>query len=151
MGAMIAFVRKEVHEVQPTKDNNLVTSLTHILDCFLEPYRETETKKITKEDLDLLNKSIESIFMFAMVWSFGCTGDQDSRKKFNNVMRESTGVFPFEHTVYDYYFDAETKEFINWTEQFKDFEIDNKLQYHEIMIPNVDSTRNSHLTRMLQQ
>jgi dynein heavy chain len=49
------------------------------MDCFLENYKETEAKKITHEDLDILDHSLESIFMFSLVWSFGCTGDYASR------------------------------------------------------------------------
>ncbi len=78
-----AFIRQHVHEVQPTKDNSLMASLTHMLDCFLEAYRESETKKITKEDLDLLAAHLDSIFFFAVVWSLGCTGDSESRQKFD--------------------------------------------------------------------
>ena len=70
-----SFVRAHVHEVQPTQDNSLMTSLTHMLDCFLEVYRESETKKITKEEIELLEKHLESIFFFSVVWSLGCTGD----------------------------------------------------------------------------
>lgn len=68
------FVRSNVTELQPTKDNNLVQSLTHILDCFFENFRENEAKKISNEEIDNLLKDIESMFMFAAIWSFGCTG-----------------------------------------------------------------------------
>ena len=114
-----------------------------MLDCFLESYRETEAKKITNEDLDNLSNSIEQIFIFALTWSFGCTGDYQSRLKFDKNLREISNVFPEEGLVYDYYFDTEDFKFVPWVEQFKDFEVENNLQYHEIMIPNIDSTRNT--------
>ena len=53
------------------------------MDCFLEAYKETEAKKITNDDLEILDFSIEHIFMFALTCSFGCTGDYDSRLKFS--------------------------------------------------------------------
>ena len=31
---------------------------------------------------------IEKIFVFCCVWSFGCTGDYASRKKFDTKIRE---------------------------------------------------------------
>jgi dynein heavy chain, axonemal len=145
------YVRLQVREVQPTRDNNLVASLTHILDCFLENYRETEARKITGEDLENLSATIEAIFMFALTWSFGCTGDSESRDKFNLHIKELTDVFPAEGTIYDYYFDTTERQFVAWNELFKEFEINNNHQYHEIMIPNVDSTRNTYLTTMLVQ
>jgi len=104
-------VRTDVHEIQPTKDNSLITSLTHMLDCFLEVYRESETKKITNEDLDQLIKHLEAIFFFSVVWSFGCTGDADSRHKFDVYVKSLTKVFPEQKSVYNYYFNTTDKAF----------------------------------------
>lgn len=50
--------------------------------------------------------------------------------------------------VYDYSYDQRTKEFVSWSEQFKDFSVD-KLVYNEIMIPTNDSTRNIYLMKLL--
>lgn len=50
--------------------------------------------------------------------------------------------------VYDYQFNLATKEYISWSENYKDFAID-KLVYNEIMIPTNDSTRNIFLMKLL--
>lgn len=52
-----------------------------MLSCFIEPYRETEYKKISIEEIETLESQIESIFLFSVVWSLCCTADAPSRKK----------------------------------------------------------------------
>jgi hypothetical protein len=49
----------------------------------IAPYVETELKKISNEDLDILEQSIEYIFHFALVWSIYSTVDWDGRQKLN--------------------------------------------------------------------
>jgi dynein heavy chain len=96
------FIRLEVNEIQSTQDNNLVSSFMKLLDCFLENYKETETKKISNDDIELLDGSIESIFLFCLTWSFGCTGDYASRLKFDKKLRSLNGRFPEQGLIYDY-------------------------------------------------
>ena len=36
-------------------NNNLTISLTKLLNCFLQNYKDTEVKKVTKEELDQLD------------------------------------------------------------------------------------------------
>lgn len=62
-----------------TSDGNLAQSLMRILDCFLENFKETEIKKVSDEDLQVLENSIEKIFHWAIVWSVGCTTDLEGR------------------------------------------------------------------------
>ena len=45
-------------------------------------------KKVAKEDYDLLESQLEPIFIFCLIWSVGCTGDYESREKFNLFFRE---------------------------------------------------------------
>ena len=33
--------------------------MLRLLDCFLEVYRETETKKVSNEEIDIIDNSIE--------------------------------------------------------------------------------------------
>jgi dynein heavy chain len=72
------------------------------------PYVETEIKKVSNEDLDLLEQSIEYIFHFALVWSLLATVDFDGRVKLDTYHRQQmkqfkAGIaFPDEGAVYDY-------------------------------------------------
>jgi dynein heavy chain len=40
-------------------------------------------------------------------------------------------------------------QFVGWQESFANFDIDPKLQYHEVMVPTIDSTRNIFITKIL--
>ncbi len=40
-------MRKNVKEISPTVNNNLVSSMMKIVDCFFAPYTETEIKKVS--------------------------------------------------------------------------------------------------------
>lgn len=71
-----------------TKDNALITSICRIIECFLDDYRETEVKKVTVEELESLEDKLNAIFIFALTWSYGCTGDYDSRKKMDLYIRK---------------------------------------------------------------
>ena len=38
---------------------------------------------------------MEAAFLFALVWSVGCTGDGDSRRKFDSFLRSMlSGIIP---------------------------------------------------------
>ena len=103
-----------------TSDGNLVQSLMRILDCFLEPYKETEVKKISNEELEHLESIIEKVFRWALVWSIGCTTNLEGRRKMDNFIkdldtRHKQKVFPDEGTVYDYEFRDKDSDWHNWT------------------------------------
>lgn len=69
----LEFMRLNCKEIVTSTNGNLVQSLMRILNCFLESYKETEVKKVTVEELEHLEKVIDKIFQWALVWSFGCT------------------------------------------------------------------------------
>jgi dynein heavy chain len=56
---MLKFMRKNCIEPVITVDNNLVESLTRILDCYFARYYETETNKVTDADIEDLEGSVE--------------------------------------------------------------------------------------------
>ena len=59
MNEMLKFMRKNLKEPVFTVDNNLVQSLCRILDCFFADFVETEVKKISQEDVEIFEGSIE--------------------------------------------------------------------------------------------
>jgi dynein heavy chain len=154
---VLVFMRKNVKEVVTTANNNLVQSFLRILDCYLVGFTDTETKKFTSEDLEVLEQSLESLFYFALVWSFGATGDYDSREKFNlcltdlALMRHKDLVLPVDNNWYESFYDVPTRTFQLWNTKYVEFQVDQKLGYHEIMIPTADSTRNTYLLQLLIQ
>ena len=84
----IEFMRRNCKEVVTTVDNNICQSLFRILDCyFQESYVETEIKKITAEEVTNLETVLESLFIFALVWSICCTVDHTGREKLDKYIR----------------------------------------------------------------
>lgn len=51
-------------------------------------YFKKGDKPIPQERLDRVKELIEPWFIFSMIWSIGCTGDNDSWTKFSNWVRE---------------------------------------------------------------
>lgn len=84
---MIKFMRKHCKEPVFTVDNNVIQSCLRILDCFFADYIESETRKVTVEDIEDLELSIEPLLIFAITWSLGATTTLEGREKFNNKMK----------------------------------------------------------------
>ena len=151
----IEYLRHHLRETVTTKDNNLCQSLCRILDCYLLQYVDTELKKVTPEEIAVLESQIDSLFLYALIWSICCTVDAAGRVSFNEFLRAFLLKHPIKvalpeaHSVYDYRWDIAKKEWIEWNESYKGFEIDQKLTYGEIMIPTNDSTRNSYNMKLL--
>jgi hypothetical protein len=49
--------------------------MTKILDCFFAPFWDTEVTQVTSEQVELLEEYIEDLFIYAVIWSIGCTTD----------------------------------------------------------------------------
>jgi dynein heavy chain, axonemal len=125
-----------------------------ILDCYFADYIENEIRKIAPEEVDDFETCIESLFIFALVWSIGCTTNLDGREKFDKKVRELVGKdlkypLPSSGTVYDYMFDKVKKEWLLWTDTVPAYTVDNKLSYGEIVVPTFDSIRMKYLKKIL--
>jgi dynein heavy chain len=81
-------VRKNLLEPVKTVDNNVTQSSMRLLDCFFANYIESEIKKVTKDEIANLESMITQLFIFALVWSIGCTCTVEGRIKFNSWFRE---------------------------------------------------------------
>lgn len=149
------FMRKNLKEVVGTFNNNLTQSLTKLINCYLNQYKDTEVKRVTKEELDNIEQQIEPVFVFCLIWAICCTVDYEGREKFNVYLRDllkskkSKAQIPEHGSVYEYSFNEKSKSWVHWDEQFRGFEVDPKLQYSDIMIPTTDSTRNVYLMKFL--
>lgn len=126
------------------------------MSCYFADYVETEFKRVPSEEMDALQGMIDEMFLFATIWSVMATCDAESRAKFSTFLRTIIAKhqlnFPEddgETTVYDFQWNKEKKIFESWSMQFSSFEVNAKLQYHEIMIPTNDSTRNIYLKKLL--
>ena len=101
---MLKFMRKNCKEPVFTVDNNLVQSMMRLLDCFFSDYIESETKKVTQEDVEDFELSLEQIFVFCLTWSIGATTNLEGRDKFNQkfkLMFSDKIDFPKDRQIYD--------------------------------------------------
>ncbi|CAF1010390.1 unnamed protein product [Adineta steineri] len=83
----IAYLRKGgLKELSPTSDSNLVRSLMNILDCQFDKFEDP--KKVASYVTKEIFAWIEGMFLFALIWSIGITGDTNSRVKFDLFLRK---------------------------------------------------------------
>ena len=97
---------------------------------------------------------INQLFFFAFVWSVGVTTTLEGRMKFDKWVREKVLAtlgfeFPADKLVFDYKFNVESKEWVNWRETVPEYTVDIKASFNEILVPTVDSIRMKYFTRLL--
>jgi dynein heavy chain len=147
------FIRHDVVEPVVTVDNNIIQSMFRIMDCFLADYIETEIKKVNEEKIDDLFSMVGQLFIFAFIWSHGCTTNLEGRKKFDSFVRkllpEMSVTIPTEGLVYDYRFNREKKEWLFWKDSIPDYDVDIKASFEQIVVPTNDSIRMKYLCRLL--
>jgi dynein heavy chain len=152
----LQIVRRFCKEVVPTVDSNLCQSLCRLMDTFLVPFHVKEgSEPPAKEEVSKLQASIESIFVFAWVWSIGATVDASGRDRLDAFVRTEMAAvgaahpFPEKGVVYDYAWDQETMAWKTWMETVEEYKHDTKTEFAELVIPTKDSVRNIFLLRQL--
>lgn len=151
---MCNFIRKNCVEPVPTVNNNVAQSLMRLLTCLFKPWVDTELKTVSEEEITDLEAMLEPLFVFALVWSIGCTSNGEGRIKFSNKLKEVMGKdnkhkFPSGGSVYDYVYNTENKEWTLWTDIVKPYEVDSRATYLDIIVPTFDSIRLKYVKRLL--
>jgi dynein heavy chain len=149
------FLRHELTEPVGTVDNNLIQSLFRIMDCYLKEYVEGEAKVVSTERVDDLLTMIPQLWVFALIWSLGTTTDLPGRAKFDHWLRgrlpDASVEIPDAGLVYDYFFDRKTKAWVSWFSTVKEYEVDIKQSFNEIVVPTLDSIRMKYLVSLCLQ
>lgn len=123
-----------------------------ILDCYFFAYYESDLNKVTPEQVEDFESSIEPLFVFALTWSIGCTTNLEGREKFSQKLRTMLSdkvSFPTEGMIYDYMWNKTKKEWIIWTDTVPEYQADSKNGYTEIVVPTFDSIRMQYVTKLL--
>lgn len=174
----IAFVRKELVEMSPTVDTNLVQSLINILEaqmCLL-PRDATSKKKAC----------IESSFLFALTWSVGDSINADGKTRFCEFLRaimeniqvletkyvtvsralqvrkwskpafddgKNTYTFsmpvPAKGNFHDFYFNIEENKWFRWEEMLKEYTIQPNTPFTQIVVPTIFTAQLEFLVKLL--
>ncbi|KAI9141400.1 dynein heavy chain and region D6 of dynein motor-domain-containing protein [Paraphysoderma sedebokerense] len=96
--------------------------------------------------------SLESLFLFSIIWSFGGPLTETSRRKFDMQLREIEGQFPSKNTVFDYCVDELGQQWVSWEDRLPTtWRYPNHLPFHKIFVPTVDTLRNEFLLSCLLQ
>jgi len=100
-----------------------------------------------------MEQMLEPHVVFALIWSVGCTTTFEGRMKFDRKTRElmsSENKFRFpEGTVYDFTWDRNKMDWVNWKETVSAYQVDSKAAYGEIVVPTFDSIRMQFLKKLL--
>ncbi len=152
---ILSFMRKNLKELVMTVDNNIVQSCLRLMDSFFINFIESESRKVTKEDKELLVATLSDMFVFSLIWGIGATTTLEGRKNFDGKIREVIAAktkvnIPADGMVYDFKFDYKQKLWVNWLATLKPFELKPTLDtYLEILVPTIDSIRMIEIMRML--
>ena len=127
----LSLMRLYSNELAPTCENNVTESLMRLLDCFLEPFYDKEGREPQDSAAcDACVETVEARFLFALVWSVGCTGTDVDRKRFDAYLRahiatrEAKFAFPHASDVYSYVWDQETKKWQVWMDTIDDYKVE---------------------------
>ncbi|KAJ3395883.1 Dynein heavy chain 1, axonemal [Lobulomyces angularis] len=164
LAASLQFLRRNIKEPVPTTNGGLTQSLMKIFECLIKPYFEVAVEdkanvdKVVQtpaERLEVFQQILEPTFLFSLIWSVGATSDNESRIKFDNFLRETmimqkvSTEFPPENLVYDYSFNYESKNWVNWMNTVPEFQINTKKESDLIIVPTMDTIRNTFLLDLL--
>ena len=150
-------LRRYYNEPLPTVSNCLVDALLNLLDTFMAEYRERDdgSEKKSPEEINAFSQRVENIFIFCSIWSMCCTVNAASRKMFDSFFRKEMDAkkcqaqIPKEGLIYNYKYDFEKNEWINWTQSVAPYSYDPKLSFAELIIPTMDSICYTHLLDIL--
>ncbi|XP_072155544.1 dynein beta chain, ciliary isoform X1 [Bemisia tabaci] len=136
--ACLETVRTRFKKITPIAEMAHIQMLCHLLQCLLTP--QNTPPDCSKEWLDLY-------FSFACVWAFGAAMFQDQaidyRVEFSKwwISEFKSVKYPSTGTVFDYYIDNETKQFMPWTERLPRFELDPDTPLQAILVHTSESIR----------
>ncbi|EFA11309.2 dynein beta chain, ciliary [Tribolium castaneum] len=131
-------VRTRFKKITPVAETSHIEMLCHLLECLLTP--NNTPNECPKEWYELY-------FVFCCVWAFGSAMFQeqatDYRVEFTKwwVNEFKSVKFPSGGTVFDYYIDSESKQFVPWTESLGRFELDPDVPLQAVLVHTAESIR----------
>ena len=131
----------------PLTDCNMVKQLCLLLTCMLQ-------------DHQLEQRSLEGVFIFCCVWSFGSVIVENDRPRFDQVIKSksgqnlqpsddlkpvSAGQLPEKKTLFEFCFNTEVSKWVPWKDpsMIPEYIPPTDGKYSSILVPTVDTVRNS--------
>jgi dynein heavy chain len=156
MRPTLQVMRRFCKELVPSVDSNLCQSCCRIINTFFTPLKVCDGEEPPSPAvIDAMRNGLESIFLFALVWSVGGTVNEVGRLKIDTFLRsemECAGIakpIPADGLVYDYAWVPEESTWTTWMETSAEYVHDAKMDFAELVIPTKDSVRNTFLLKSL--
>ena len=107
---------------------------------------------------------LECYFTAALYWSLGAALIEESRIKFDSYVKKlasltdvpgegavaGPGEIPIHYpTLFEYYLDVEQQKWVPWADKVPEYEHKPGLKFHEILVPTVDTVRNTWLLELM--
>lgn len=150
----LQFVSSYVKEWLPQIPSNLAQSLMRLIECFFAPLKKEDKKETKMENMAHYLQNIESIFIFALIWSVGATGNDVGRSRFDAFLREemlgngAKKAIPPTGMIYDYLFDIHKETWVSWLDTISKYTVDPTASFSEIVVPTSDSIRSTFLMNL---
>jgi dynein heavy chain len=104
---VITVKKVSCRELVKTSESACIRNFCNLFDCLaLKDFRFTPG-----EDREAYLTYVEKWFVFALIWSVGCTVESESRVEIEQIIREVMTGIPLTGTVYDYYINPDRKDF----------------------------------------
>lgn len=136
-----------------------VSQLCIVLNSLLPSVEEGKSAS-----LGLGSEVLECYFITSLYWSLGAALVEDSRIRFDHYVKKLSalpevsgegavagpGEIPIHYpTLYEYFFDPDLLKWVPWTDKVPEYEHKVGLKYHEILVPTVDTVRNTWLLELM--
>lgn len=90
----------------------------------------------------------EAFFIFASMWAFGASLNED-KNSFSNSWKSASKIkFPENGMCFDYYFDVLQGTWIHWDTKVEPFDTSYDGLYNNLVVPTVETTRQKFLLDM---
>ena len=149
------FFKNTFEKVQDWKESYVapvveISLLQNFCCIFQNLINEVEPKFKDMED-ERKALVVEAIYFFSFMWGVG--GGLIDRKSMNSHVNASIKSknklrFPDKGICFDYFFDEEKLQWVNWKEQLRQPVIEEKDLFSDIIIPNVEVTRLCRITEI---
>lgn len=138
--------RLQCGELVKTSNSACIVSMTKLFDA-LEP----SMARGVEEDIESYKYYIQKWFVFCLIWSVGCTVDEESRKAIDIILRDIESMFPHTYSVFEYYINTEKRDWAPWEDRLQANWKPNTNDFNKINVPTVDTTRNRYIVQSLLQ
>ena len=150
---------EKLRSILPLTNLNLVTQLCFMLNALL-PFAEPGGPSGGGGGLGIGSAVLECYYLTALYWSLGAALVEESRVKFDTLVKKlanmtevpgegavaGPGEIPCHYpSLYEYFFDPQQTKWVPWADKVPDYQHDIGIKFHEILVPTVDTVRNTWL------